>query len=99
MNKRGQGALEYLLIISAAVIVAVIVIALMLGLTQEGSSAAADANIGGTLDDAQSLKLCIEDCSALNPIAPYTPTTDCSTDPAGTCCKLFSKICYTNESS
>ncbi len=106
MNKKGQGALEYLLIISAAVIVAVIVIALMLGITQEGSGAADDADIGGTLDEANSLKLCIADCSALNgtlyTTPPATITSDCSEaipKYANTCCKLFPKICSNNKPS
>ena len=38
MNTKGQGALEYLLLIGGAVLVAVIVITLLLGITSEGQS-------------------------------------------------------------
>jgi Flp pilus assembly pilin Flp len=51
MDEKGQGAIEYLLIIGAAVIIAVIVIALMMTLSQQGTTAADDANIDGTYSD------------------------------------------------
>ncbi len=43
-NKKGQGALEYLLLIGGAVLIAVIVIALLVGM---GSSSKKDASQGG----------------------------------------------------
>ncbi len=56
-SKKGQGALEYLLIIGAAVIIAVIVIAVIMGLTQSGTKATDDADIQGSFD-AANLQLC-----------------------------------------
>jgi len=38
MDKKGQGALEYLLLIGGAVLVAVIVITLLLGITDTGAT-------------------------------------------------------------
>ncbi len=46
MNRKGQGALEYLLLIGGAVLVAVIVITLLLGIAEQGETdtqATADA--------------------------------------------------------
>ena len=46
MDKKGQGALEYLLLIGGAVLVAVIVITLLLGIAEQGETdtqATADA--------------------------------------------------------
>ena len=43
---KGQGAIEYLLIIGAAVIIAVIVIALMMGLGGQGTGAVEEAGVG-----------------------------------------------------
>ena len=45
MNLRGQGAIEYLLIIGAAVIIAVIVIALMMSLSGQGTGAVEEAGV------------------------------------------------------
>ncbi len=56
MEEKAQGAIEYLLIIGAAVIIAVIVIALMMSLSTEGTSAADDANVGGALSDLNALR-------------------------------------------
>ena len=48
MNKsQAQGAIEYLLIIGAAIIIAVIVISLMMGLGQQGTTNVDSANTGG----------------------------------------------------
>ncbi len=45
MEKRGQGALEYLLLIGGAVLIAIIVIALVTGVANNtGGSAGGDAN-------------------------------------------------------
>jgi uncharacterized protein (UPF0333 family) len=62
MNTNGQGAIEYLLIIGAAVIIAVIVIAFMMGLTQEGTNVSDEAGIEDTFIAAQ----CQKDCSYTN---------------------------------
>ena len=43
--KKAQGAIEYLLIIGAAVIIAVIVIALMMGLAQQGTTNVETADV------------------------------------------------------
>ena len=42
MDKKGQGALEYLLLIGGAVLIAVIVITLLLGIGQSGTAQTAD---------------------------------------------------------
>ena len=46
MQRKAQGAIEYLLIIGAAVIIAVIVIALMMGLAGQGTQATEEAGLG-----------------------------------------------------
>jgi hypothetical protein len=46
MNSKGQGSIEYLLIIGAAVIIAVIVIVLMMALSQQGTTAVEEAGLG-----------------------------------------------------
>ena len=43
-NKKGQGALEYLLLIGGAVLIAVIVIALLVGMGSENATTARDRN-------------------------------------------------------
>ncbi len=62
MEEKAQGAIEYLLIIGAAVIIAVIVIALMMGLAQQGTGAADDAGIDETFVSLQ----CQKDCCFSN---------------------------------
>ncbi|MBN2127217.1 MAG: class III signal peptide-containing protein [Candidatus Diapherotrites archaeon] len=44
MDNKAQGALEYLLLIGGAVLVAVIVIALMSGMGQQGSQVGVEGN-------------------------------------------------------
>lgn len=44
MDNRGQGALEYLLLIGGAVLVAAVVLALLLGFAQTGQNTANTAN-------------------------------------------------------
>jgi hypothetical protein len=56
MEKKGQGAIEYLLIIGAAVIIAVIVISLMMTLSQQGTGAADDADVEGIYGDLDAYK-------------------------------------------
>jgi uncharacterized protein (UPF0333 family) len=62
MEEKAQGAIEYLLIIGAAVIIAVIVIALMMGLAGQGTGAADDAGIDETFVSLQ----CQKDCCFTN---------------------------------
>jgi hypothetical protein len=61
MDSKGQGAIEYLLIIGAVVIIAVIVIAVMMSLSQQGTTAAEDAGLEDTFEKAQ----CQKDCGFL----------------------------------
>jgi Flp pilus assembly pilin Flp len=58
MDEKGQGAIEYLLIIGAAVIIAVIVIALMMTLSQQGTTAADEAGLEDTYEEAQCQSNC-----------------------------------------
>ena len=53
METKAQGAIEYLLIIGAAVIIAVIVIALMMGLAGQGTEATEEAGVGNAFEQAQ----------------------------------------------
>ena len=53
METKAQGAIEYLLIIGAAVIIAVIVIALMMGLAGQGTEATEEAGVGSAFEQAQ----------------------------------------------
>ena len=50
-TSQGQGAIEYLLIIGAAVIIAVIVISLMMGLAGQGTGAVQDADVSDIYHD------------------------------------------------
>jgi len=59
--EKGQGAIEYLLIIGAAVIIAVIVITLMVSFAGQGQQAAEGADVGGALEEGQ----CLNDCTFL----------------------------------
>ncbi len=53
----GQGAIEYLLIIGAAVIIAVIVIALMMGLAGQGTQATQEAGVQTTYSELELFKI------------------------------------------
>ena len=81
-NKQGQGAIEYLLIIGAAVIIAVIVIALMMSLSGQGTAAAEEAGLGSeytkALIMAKSCKKLIlpDDNSGNGGHSYYTAVTD-----------------------
>jgi len=77
MDRKGQGALEYLLLIGGAVLVAVIVITLLLQITSQG-----EADTTATAN-AAAIIVCKERNNALcNPAADYS--TQCATDPIGT---------------
>lgn len=77
MNKKGQGALEYLLLIGGAVLVAVIVITLLLQITTQG-----EADTTATAD-AAAILICKERNNTLcDPAADYS--TQCAADPIGT---------------
>lgn len=69
MEKKGQGALEYLLLIGGAVLVAVIVITLLLGLTESSGNQTDDTAVGGLCrTEAQKINALdptINDCNAV----------------------------------
>ena len=75
MEKRAQGAIEYLLIIGAAVIIAVIVIAVMMGLSTTGTEGAAEASEGveGQYDEALDIRDCelLDDCTSTDAAPVY----------------------------
>ena len=54
---RGQGAIEYLLIIGAAVIIAVIVITLMMSLSGQGTGAVEEAGVSTTYSELELFKI------------------------------------------
>ncbi len=58
MEKKGQGALEYLLLIGGAVLVAVIVITLLLGITNTGT---------GQTSNTAAAALCTQKMALTNP--------------------------------
>lgn len=64
MERQGQGALEYLLLIGGAILVAVIVISILVGL---GGSGGVEA--GRAAADAQCAKYTLADCPTTNPSA------------------------------
>ncbi|MCH7902924.1 class III signal peptide-containing protein, partial [archaeon] len=66
MNKKGQGALEYLLLIGGAVLVAVIVITLLLQITSQGETdTRATADAAAILQcDARLNAICNEEIAA-----------------------------------
>ena len=66
MNKKGQGALEYLLLIGGAVLVAVIVITLLLQITSQGEAdTIATANAAALLQcDARLNAVCGDEIAA-----------------------------------
>ena len=76
MDKKGQGALEYLLLIGGAVLVAVIVITLLLQITSQGEE--------GT--EATASASAINNCNARNAalcnVAPGTTYSTCTTNTA-----------------
>ena len=76
MEEKAQGAIEYLLIIGAAVIIAVIVIALMMSLSQQGTGAAEDAGLDATFESAQCQKDCCYDTTLEADCAAYDVCTD-----------------------
>ena len=79
MDSKGQGAIEYLLIIGAAVIIAVIVIALMMTLSQQGTGAAEEAGLEDVFEKAQ----CQKDCGFLG----------INTDTGTSCYEKYTDIC------
>jgi len=56
MNRKAQGAIEYLLIIGAAVIIAVIVIAVMMGLSGTGTGAIDDTDVGSAYEGIMGIR-------------------------------------------
>lgn len=80
MDRKGQGALEYLLLIGGAVLVAVIVITLLLQITAQG-----EKDTTATAD-AAAILLCENRLQLLcgtNLTTPDTYTGDCTPPPAG----------------
>ena len=65
MKERAQGAIEYLLIIGAAVIIAVIVITLMGSLSATGSMNVKEAGVENTFHKNLDIKDCMADCSII----------------------------------
>ena len=63
MKESAQGAIEYLLIIGAAVIIAVIVITLMGSLSASGSMNVKEAGVENTFHTSLDIKECMIDCS------------------------------------
>lgn len=76
MDKKGQGALEYLLLIGGAVLVAVIVITLLLQITSQG-----EADTTATTDAAALLQ-CNARNAALCGVPQGTTYAGCTTDTA-----------------
>ncbi len=87
MNTKGQGALEYLLIIGAAVIIAVIVIVVMMGMAEEGTAAADTADTNAAYSDGLAMATCADECT--NAIDMY----DNSSKTYTSCAVDFSNIC------
>ncbi len=87
MDNNAQGALEYLLLIGGAVLVAVIVITLLLGLT-DSSQEQAEANTSQGIQ-----KICFERLKAICDPADAGDeaqiTSACTLDPATTTCPVF----------
>lgn len=65
MENKAQGAIEYLLIIGAAVIIAVIVITLMMSLSGTGSQQVKTADAENQFHLALDIKDCTLDCSII----------------------------------
>ena len=87
MNKKGQGALEYLLLIGGAVLVAVIVIVLLLGVTNTGKKSTAETTAGAICRDRVALGGATATCTtvtsgavttAIAPIKVENYTCTCS---------------------
>ncbi|MFA6268797.1 MAG: class III signal peptide-containing protein [archaeon] len=55
MEQKAQGAIEYLLIIGAAILVVAIVIIAITGVTTSGKSTVTDSNIAGKYTDLNQL--------------------------------------------
>jgi len=79
MNRKGQGALEYLLLIGGAVLVAVIVITLLLGIADQGK-----LDTQATVD-AGAIKVCTERNAAICDTAASTYTALCTTNSTYDC--------------
>ncbi len=78
MNKKGQGALEYLLLIGGAVLVAVIVIVLLLSIMSTGEKETAETTAAGlcsTKAAAQGITNCT-DITETYTIGRYTCSCD-----------------------
>ena len=58
MNKKGQGALEYLLLIGGALIVAAIVLTILPGLAEKGGASTEDAAWAASCAPYQDLATC-----------------------------------------
>ncbi len=76
METKAQGAIEYLLIIGAAVIIAVIVIALMMGLAGQGTEATEEAGLGNEFEKAQCQANCTYQSSEMKTAADTQDSCD-----------------------
>ncbi len=61
MDREGQGAIEYLLIIGAAILVVAVVVIALVTVTQAGTDSIGAENITGTYDELK----CLDGCNAV----------------------------------
>ena len=89
MNRKGQGALEYLLLIGGAVLVAVIVITLLLGIAEQGetdTTATADAG-AKAICESRLMTLCTANYTATTKDAYLVMVVNaCGTDSSAITC-------------
>ena len=74
-NKKGQGALEYLLLIGGAVLVAVIVITLLLQITETGSGSTEETTASSLCTNKAALQDVV--CSDITDVKIGTVEYDC----------------------
>ena len=90
MDKKGQGALEYLLLIGGAVLVAVIVITLLLGIADQGQTdTQATADAGAIkICESRLMTLCNDHYTTPTEKAAYLTTVKgvCTTNTATVIC-------------